>query len=192
MSEEKRPWPLAIPHTLLSIFVDEMAFYTYPYLLLVVGIESAKVTLIFPIVHLVASVVAWYTGYLPMFSATPIYNILYSILLIMDERERRSTPNPPSVATGERISQPRSQIPRDYRYERLAKRGSIGILTLAPSGIFEAPLECRLFEAPLDNAPSYTALSYAWDASEGTTSIVCNGSFLKVTRNCARALHRIR
>lgn len=125
MSEEKRPWPLAIPHTLLSIFVDEMAFYTYPYLLLVVGIESAKVTLIFPIVHLVASVVAWYTGYLPMFSATPIYNILYSILLIMDERERRSTPNPPSVATGERISQPRSQIPRDYRYERLAQQRSI-------------------------------------------------------------------
>lgn len=192
MSEEKRPWPLAIPHALLSIFVDEMGFYTYPYLLLVVGIKSAKVTLIFPIVRLVASVVAWYTGYLPMFSATPIHNILYSILLIINERERRSTPNLPSVATGERISQPGSQIPRDYRYERLAQQRSIRILTLVPSGIFEAPLECRLFEAPLDNAPSYTALSYAWDASEGTTSIVCNGSFLKVTRNCARALHRIR
>ena len=79
MSEEKRPWPLAISHTHLSIFVDEMAFYTYPYLLLVVGIESAKV---FPIVHLVASVVAWYTGYLPMFSATPIYNILSPSILL--------------------------------------------------------------------------------------------------------------
>ncbi|KAH7064319.1 heterokaryon incompatibility, partial [Paraphoma chrysanthemicola] len=44
----------------------------------------------------------------------------------------------------------------------------------------------------LDDAPEFTALSYAWDADGGSTHVLCEMSRLKVTRNCARALHRIR
>ncbi|ORY01668.1 heterokaryon incompatibility protein-domain-containing protein, partial [Clohesyomyces aquaticus] len=69
---------------------------------------------------------------------------------------------------------------------------SIRLISLQPSKSFDHPLECELSEVELDHAPEYTALSYSWDSSEGTATILCDGGFLKVTKNCARALHRIR
>jgi hypothetical protein len=212
-SKENRSWPFAIavaigPASFL-IFWDELALWLFPYILGFVGIKSKKATLIFSVVNLVAFIIAWYTGYLLVtaFIATPAQNILLSYLEIIKERERRRTPYlcPPSVATPIWQSQPGSQTPlnilswllcqisdTDYVYQRLAQQRSIRILTLEPSRLYEAPLKCRLFKVLLDNAPRYTALSYAWDACKGTTSIVCNGKLLKVTRNCGRALHRIR
>jgi hypothetical protein len=194
--EENRPWPLIIFSYLFLIFWDEVTLRLVPYNLGFVGIRSTKATLIFPVVNLVAFIVAWYTGYLPVIECivTPVHDLLHSYLLIIKEGERSSTPypRPPSVATRPGQSQPGSQIPHSYSYQRLVQQRSIRILTLEPSRLFEEPLKCRLFEVLLDDSPRYTALSYAWDVAEGDTSIFCNGKLLKVTRNCARALHRIR
>ena len=206
-------WPfiiaVAVGPASFLIFWDEVGLWLFPWILGFVGIRSKKYALIFPIINLVAFTVAWYTGYLPYtgFIHTPVHDILYCYMEILNERERRDAPypRPPLVPTLDWQSQPGSQTPLDnlffllgqildpdYSYERLTQQRSIRILTLEPSHDYEAPLKCRLFEVLLDNTPSYTALSYAWGASEGTTSIICNEKLLKVTRNCGRALHRIR
>ncbi|KAF1843272.1 uncharacterized protein K460DRAFT_290957, partial [Cucurbitaria berberidis CBS 394.84] len=61
-----------------------------------------------------------------------------------------------------------------------------------PSPLLESPIRCEILEATLDDSPNYIALSYAWDSHEGKVSVICNGSCLTVTPNCARALRQIR
>lgn len=83
-------------------------------------------------------------------------------------------------------------LPLDYPYAPLTRPRSIRVLTLLPSSLFDAPLVCSLSEHSIDEVPEYTALSYAWDTADGFTHVLCELYQLKVTRNCARALHYIR
>lgn len=72
-----------------------------------------------------------------------------------------------------------------YSYKRLAGENSIRIARIRPSPSLEDPIRCEVVEETLDGAPPYIALSYAWDSHEGKVSVICNGSNLSVTPNCA-------
>ena len=54
------------------------------------------------------------------------------------------------------------------------------------------PLELELKEVPLDSAQSYEALSYTWDGQAPDRPIKCHGRTLRITKNCERALLRLR
>ncbi|KAJ2905749.1 uncharacterized protein MKZ38_004426 [Zalerion maritima] len=69
------------------------------------------------------------------------------------------------------------------------------LIWLSPSLDANSPIQCQIAEAPLAQMPPYEALSYAWDSHEGNATIQCfNGTnqILQVTRNCERALKRLR
>ncbi|KAF2246905.1 heterokaryon incompatibility, partial [Trematosphaeria pertusa] len=50
----------------------------------------------------------------------------------------------------------------------------------------------RLFEASLDEKPTFEALSYVWGDPQSRKRIRCSGKNLSVTRSLALALNRIR
>jgi hypothetical protein len=208
--EEKVPWTQALLRgsilLITLLILNALAFGKIPCILRIVGIESAKATMIFPIIHYIESIVAWYRGQLSLSSAgNSVSNILFAYVFIINERKSRRTLNPPPI-TRERETQPKSQtlkvslvdlppkqellfqqspdllIPPKFFYERLTGQRSVRILIIEPCLLLNEPLECWLFEVQIDDSPQYTALLYAWDASEGTTTISCNGSFLEVTR----------
>jgi hypothetical protein len=83
------------------------------------------------------------------------------------------------------MSQPYIHIPFEGSY-------SIRVLFLEPEPNYDAPLRCSLAELPLDPAPEYSALSYAWDAQHPSCPVQCNGGVLRVTPNCESALRRLR
>ncbi len=56
----------------------------------------------------------------------------------------------------------------------------------------QPPLEVELKEVSLDSSQSYEALSYTWDGQTPDRSILCHGCTMKITRNCERALLRLR
>ncbi|KAK4230729.1 heterokaryon incompatibility protein-domain-containing protein [Podospora fimiseda] len=61
-------------------------------------------------------------------------------------------------------------------------------------GLWTDPVSCVLYELPIDKAPPYKALSYAWD-NGGTSNcfdIRCNGIIIAVSRNLFAALRRLR
>jgi hypothetical protein len=70
------------------------------------------------------------------------------------------------------------------------------LLRLDP-GLWAQPLICTLRELPLDEAPPYGALSYAWNdctraTSDKPISIECNGFSVPVSPNLDAALRRLR
>jgi hypothetical protein len=81
-----------------------------------------------------------------------------------------------------------------YAYKRLSLSRSIRLITLhaRQDGGATAPISCSMEEVPLDSAPPFMALSYAWDSQEGILEIICDGARLTVTRKCAEALRSIR
>jgi hypothetical protein len=83
------------------------------------------------------------------------------------------------------MSQPYIHIPFKGSY-------SIRVLFLEPESNYAAPLRCSLAELPLEPAPEYSALSYAWDAQHPSCPVQCNGGVLRVTPNCESALRRLR
>lgn len=81
-----------------------------------------------------------------------------------------------------------------YMYKKLSGPRSIRLITLEvpPDGTTTAPISCSMQEVPLDSAPPFVALSYAWDSQEGAQEIACEGARLAVTKNCVEALRSIR
>lgn len=90
--------------------------------------------------------------------------------------ERSTIPN---------MSQPYIHIPFKGSY-------SIRVLFLEPELSYAAPLRCSLVELPLEPAPEYSALSYAWDVQHPSCPVQCNGGVLRVTPNCESALRQLR
>ncbi|KAF2122017.1 heterokaryon incompatibility protein-domain-containing protein [Lophiotrema nucula] len=213
-------FPKALPFTVLSIYLDESAMALFPYYLRLAGVKSKRARLVYPVVNLVASVVCWWVGYLPNFDCRAIGNLLLLRMDTLNERIRQRDRDSSSVPIIDEpglshiridsrvIDKKRNSeeltfeyiatllgglhFSMDYPYTPLTQPRSVRILTLEPSSTFDAPLICQLSEFTLDEAPSFTALSYAWDVAGGSTHVLCELFRLKVTRNCARALHRIR
>ncbi|KAI9148168.1 Heterokaryon incompatibility protein [Paramyrothecium foliicola] len=79
-----------------------------------------------------------------------------------------------------------------YKYRHLQHPRAIRILRLDPSEKDTAPLVGSLEEEVLDGCSDFKALSYAWDDEKGDGHIICGGSALRVSKNCAAALRRIR
>jgi hypothetical protein len=82
-----------------------------------------------------------------------------------------------------------------FAYEKLQSHDSIRVLDLQPGSAHD-PLECRLYEYPLRQRPSwpqlYEAVSYVWGSREKTGSIICNGAFLPITASLEQVLLRVR
>ncbi|XP_014554014.1 hypothetical protein COCVIDRAFT_106024, partial [Bipolaris victoriae FI3] len=57
-------------------------------------------------------------------------------------------------------------------------------------GHFGQHVECEISTWPIDKAPPYYAISYAWGDANDTTDITINGSRLEVRRNCEYALQQ--
>ncbi|KAK4442826.1 heterokaryon incompatibility protein-domain-containing protein [Podospora aff. communis PSN243] len=72
-------------------------------------------------------------------------------------------------------------------YQPLERKFDIRLLNLEP-GHFDAPIQCTLQHANLNQNPAYMALSYVW----GDPAIVCNGANLRVRVNLRNALRRLR
>jgi len=80
-----------------------------------------------------------------------------------------------------------------YQYIPLENGRRIRLLCLEPGDAAATP-KLSLFNADLDQQPTYEALSYTWGDPNDTTLIYYNeeGSTLAVTRNCEAALRRLR
>ncbi|GFF33938.1 heterokaryon incompatibility protein 6, OR allele [Aspergillus udagawae] len=82
-----------------------------------------------------------------------------------------------------------------FAYEKLQSHDSIRVLDLQPGSAHD-PLECRLYEYPLGQKPSwpqlYKAVSYVWGSMEKSGSIICNGAFLPITASLEQVLLRVR
>ncbi|KAJ9134175.1 HET-domain-containing protein [Coniochaeta hoffmannii] len=68
----------------------------------------------------------------------------------------------------------------------------IRILTLSPSESAETRPSCSLEAVDLEEAPAFTALSYAWGDASQRTSIQVNGKDLSITSALALALRHLR
>ena len=79
-----------------------------------------------------------------------------------------------------------------YRHTPLRDDRSIRVLHLLPSRDLSTTLHCKMKVVPLDNAPKYEALSYAWDSETPDRDIVCGNKPIRITANCAAALRRLR
>ncbi|KAK1830705.1 heterokaryon incompatibility protein-domain-containing protein [Podospora conica] len=103
--------------------------------------------------------------------------------------DRRQTPHDSRTA----IVDP--ELP-NYTYKPLCGPRSIRLITIehASEGATGSlpPICCSMEEFPLESAPPFMALSYAWDTQEGTLDIACQGARLTVTKNCVAALRSIR
>jgi len=95
-----------------------------------------------------------------------------------------------------------------YKYTNLRHTRAIRVLRLSPSNSDTALLVCSIEEVILDSKPTFEAVSYAWDDEKGDGYVVCKGTckgacdgvcdgicnrtVLRVSKNCAAALRRIR
>ncbi|KAL2207872.1 hypothetical protein CC79DRAFT_1333673 [Sarocladium strictum] len=59
------------------------------------------------------------------------------------------------------------------------------------SGKLGDPIACSLSVVPLDNAPYFEALSYAWGPPDITQAITLQGHSVEVTANLFNALRRL-
>lgn len=181
---------------ILLIYLDQSAFALFPYYLRIAGFKSKKTRFMYPVVYQIAAAVAWWTGYMPLFDLRACSNLCFLWMDAINERIRKreldSAP-PQASSTGSKgCVKTGSRVNEKFAYKRLAEDKSIRIARIMPSPVLESPIRCQVLEATLDDAPHYIALSYAWDSHEGKVSVICDGSSLTVTPNCARALRSIR
>lgn len=87
----------------------------------------------------------------------------------------------------------------EYRHKPLKTARSTRVIILKGTsrGLFRKslpnqPLEIELEEVSLDDFPSYEALSYTWDGQVPERPVRCHGKTLSITRNCEKALFRLR
>lgn len=127
----------------------------------------------------------------------------------------RGTPTVGSVISGAvivyrvdvigKISQYLDSDTSDHLYNKvplLREQNSFRLLSLE-QGRWSQPISFTLHEAPLEKAPLYTALSYAWintDSAKGDAEkpkrtferVQCNGATMEISTNLWAALRRLR
>lgn len=80
-----------------------------------------------------------------------------------------------------------------YRCCPLEDAQSIRLLSVSQTEDFEAPLDCALVAASLDDTSThYQTISYAWESQQRTQPIQVNGMATLITKNLFCALKRIR
>ncbi|KAJ4362940.1 hypothetical protein N0V83_010057 [Neocucurbitaria cava] len=177
----------------LQLYLNESAFALLPYHLGLAGFNSRYTWFIYPVVYQVAALVAWWTGYLPIFDLRACGQLCLLWMDNINGRIRIRDLDASPCANSKSDSLPKNNKARQkYSYKRLTGESSIRIARIRPSLSLEGPIRCEVVEETLDSPPPYIALSYAWDGHEGKVSVICNGSNLSVTPNCARALRQIR
>jgi len=78
-----------------------------------------------------------------------------------------------------------------YIYKSLEGEASIRLLMIEP-GEDSALLQCRFEIASIDNAFTYSALSYVWGNDALEDAVLCDGGMIQVTTSLGYALRRIR
>ncbi|KAI8963419.1 heterokaryon incompatibility protein-domain-containing protein [Daldinia sp. FL1419] len=78
-----------------------------------------------------------------------------------------------------------------YQKVPLSSPNSIRLLRLFPASPIKAPVNFELLEAPLDQCPSFTAISYSWDGQRPTEKAFCLGQRILVTLNCNNILRHL-
>ncbi|TAQ91160.1 hypothetical protein B7494_g520 [Chlorociboria aeruginascens] len=80
-----------------------------------------------------------------------------------------------------------------FQYTPLdTERNEIRLLRISPELNNSKFFGCELLHVPLDNAPPYQALSYAWGGRKENKIILINGRAFSVTGNLNQALYRLR
>lgn len=83
-----------------------------------------------------------------------------------------------------------------YRYSQLLSSGNIRLLRLLPHGDRYAPIQCQLFDYPMqeleDGPHMYEALSYVWGSSEKPHTVSIDGNTMAITANLHEVLVRLR
>lgn len=79
-----------------------------------------------------------------------------------------------------------------YQYNPIRGSKSIRIINLLPSYSRDDPLVIQIKEVSLDNAPTFEALSYAWEGQTPNTNIHCDDELLPIMPTCMAALRRLR
>jgi hypothetical protein len=77
-------------------------------------------------------------------------------------------------------------------YGALSGDSEIRLVSLLPSNIFEAPIECRLEHAIIGSCKPYEALSYVWGEPHFTEPIILDGHNFMITLALATALRYLR
>ncbi|KAF3046758.1 hypothetical protein E8E11_005973 [Didymella keratinophila] len=80
-----------------------------------------------------------------------------------------------------------------FQHTPLSSESAFRLLRLKESSNLESrayPIEIELFEAHLNNAPLYEAVSYAWDHGETPVSVLCNQQPLSVSPILLEMLNR--
>ncbi|KAL7917945.1 heterokaryon incompatibility domain-containing protein [Trichoderma austrokoningii] len=87
-------------------------------------------------------------------------------------------------------------IGNTYQYSQLLSSGNIRLLRLLPDDDKTAPLQCQLFDYPMqeleDGPHMYEALSYVWGSSEKPHTICVGGNTMAITANLHEVLVRLR
>jgi hypothetical protein len=80
-----------------------------------------------------------------------------------------------------------------FHYKSLdSERNEIRLLRITPNSNRDSIIYCQLFHTPLDHAPPYEALSYAWGDRSGMHKVLIDSSYVNVTPNLDHALRRLR
>ncbi|KAF2464484.1 HET-domain-containing protein [Lindgomyces ingoldianus] len=79
-----------------------------------------------------------------------------------------------------------------YQYQPLPRDDCIRLLVLLPGSYDEPKLSCRLLSVPLEEAPSFEALSYVWGTPVNTAVIDCCRGYLPIRANLETALRQLR
>jgi hypothetical protein len=77
-------------------------------------------------------------------------------------------------------------------YRTLSGDSEIRLVSLLPSNVFEAPIDCRLEHAIIGSCKPYEALSYVWGEPHFTESITLDGHNFMITPKLATALRYLR
>jgi hypothetical protein len=67
----------------------------------------------------------------------------------------------------------------------------IRLLEVDEAASSTSPLGCRLTSWNADNAPPYFAISYTWGPERPVESILVNGDFMTLRKNCADVLRQL-
>jgi hypothetical protein len=67
----------------------------------------------------------------------------------------------------------------------------IRLLTFAAPSTYPGVLTCTINTFPLDNPPSFDALSYTWGAPSKMETILCNGLEMKIGANLHEAIQTL-
>jgi hypothetical protein len=78
-----------------------------------------------------------------------------------------------------------------YLYPPLRSPTAFRVLELQP-GYHSNPVQCKLLDASLEEAPNYEALSYCWGDPKDTQIINCNEQSFPITSNLHAALVNLR